>query len=255
MSVITIWDLGVPVARTGIPARTQRIDSFDSGSRTYVGNKSRAVITRLIDAGQVNLSGNYVFLVTPDVGDIYRFYQSDERMVTPGETVVINLEYPWIVAADVYLETVEFNAFQSVNDNFESYSLSDYTSLPGTSTWQATGEFNSTPPNGDAWDGLDDYNLGGLTVSSILLSLNTGYGWVEPGIFNGTDNLECSDDLEGYPVGAIFMLNQGAGWAGLGMLNTSFEYQADDDLEGYPVGIITSLDGGTGNWTSAGEFG
>ncbi len=253
---ITVWDLDYAVARTGEPARTQRLTGFDSGTRTYTGNKSRAVFTKTIPDGWTTLNGFYTFLVTPDVGDPYRTYVQSTQTVVPGNVETFNVEYPTIVDADVYLEAVTFDQFPSVFDDFESYTAGTYAQLPGIGSWPNESVFDSTPPNSDAWDDFEDYSTGSSDAGSVVTSLSTGHGWVGPGVFDSKSDTDAYDDFETYPAGAVTdPLNKGFGWAGVGTFDIAIVYDAYDDFESYTVGHVTTpLNGGSGDWVDGGEF-
>lgn len=251
--LITVSDLGYVVARTGDPARTQDITSNDIPSRTFQGTKSRAVFTIPIATSQTYLSGNYIYLVTPTVGDPYYVYESDEHTVTPAMDFDLPVEYPMIVDATVYLESYSFSRFKGVEDNFESYTTdTDYTNLPGISTWGSPGQLASPPTNSDAWDGFEST---ATTSGDNTLVVNTGYAWATGGQTNAVDYADVYDEFEGYPDGESFVFGQGIGWNGLGQSSTQFVAYGEDDFESYPDGAITSLDGGIGYyWTGDGEF-
>lgn len=252
--IITVADLSYPVARTGIPARTQNITGHDIESRTFEGTKSRAVFTVPTATGQTYLSGNYVFLVSPTAGDPYYIYQSDEHTVTPEDDYEFPVEYPMIVGAEVYLESYSFSRYPGVSDNFESYqSARDYTTLAGISTWSAIGQLASPPTNSDAWDGFESETVG---TSDNVLVVSTGYAWDGGGVANAVNYEEVFDDFEGYSTGEAFTFSQGMGWNGLGQSSTPFVAYAEDDFESYSDGTITgTLDGGLGYyWAGDGEF-
>lgn len=246
--------LGLPVARTGDPARTQFIETNDVPTRTMTGTKSRAVFTVPIATDQTFLSGNYSFLVAPTVGDPYYIYISDENTVTPEDNFEVIVNYPSIIDATVYLEDYSFSRFRGVSDNFESYQAhKDYIQLTSLSTWGTVGICDSIPINCDAWDAFD---FDQPNFTNYITVLGTGYAWADGGVFNAVDREDVYDEFETYTTGNADMFDGGIGWAGFGMASTTFVFYLEDEFETYPDGAITgTLSGGFAvYWAGDGEF-
>lgn len=251
-------DLAIPLARSGYgstPARTQTLGAYDSGTRTYQGNKSRAVFSKTTHASQTTLFGDVTFLVTPTVGDPYRVTYIHEQAVTPNTSYQVEVEFPWIANATVYLESYQFSGFPSAIETFESFTVGDYRNLEGTLSWIESMEFVSPRPNGDCWDDFEDFLAASTTDNNRLLILNTGYAWADVMRFSMRDAEDTYDDFETYAVATDFYWINGFGWTSMGFSYTYLElYTCDDDLESYSAGAILSLQGGNGPWNGNGVF-
>jgi hypothetical protein len=234
-----------PIARTGEPARTQLLTSYDAGTRTYVGNKSRVTFTKNVGEFQTFLGVDATFTVTPLVGDAYQLTEHVEYTVTPGAVFAFFIEYPWIVGAYVRFERAVFSSFKSIYDDFESYQVGERLSLPAIISWPAQAFFAAPPPNAEAFDDFEAYTTAADQQVSTWMQ---GYGWADGGQFNAYDDTNCYDDFESYAVGALSLMTQGVGWVRPGFIVIVDEIHAWDDFESYAVGSITVLTDNTSTY-------
>jgi hypothetical protein len=241
---ITPDALGKTIQRTGVPARTQELTSFDSGSRTYEGTKSGVEFTVVTDPLQPKITMELIYLITPDVGDPYFRYEVRDYAVT-GTLLVVDIEFPWIAEAEVFLQSWNFSYQSSAFDDFSSYGSGDYEALPGVISWAEPTVFVMPPPNRTCWD---DFERG---VVGALSSFVSGYGFADVGTFVTKDPESAFDEFTGYALGPIEILSSGSGWAALGFVFDIPRLFAEDDLEDYSAGPISVLDAGTG-WREEG---
>ncbi len=242
--------LGIPIARTGVPAMCQHVTGYNAETFTYVGTKSRVRQNVAIPAGKTKLYGDFKYLVTPDNGDLpYYYYDSQEYDdIVGGETYNAVTWFPWIVDAVVCYVSGDFSFTPSYYLGYGSASNGvEYTQLPDNSTWPETVDYMMPTPNAEAWDDFRDYGGADTNTSQYLLNLFTGYGWEEDWFFMGVDPIDCYDDFNAYSDGEIPNLTQGSGWAEPGFFFLVPPWDVNDDFQSYADGPITS-------WNVAGDF-
>lgn len=249
---MTAGDIGNPIVRQ---SRTQYIAGYDSIARRYTGTHTRYRIIKKIGDTQTKLTGDFTFLVTPDVGDPYRINVHQEWDVTPGVPYELTVEYPWIVGATVYMENPSFSQFGTLGDDFENLQVNvEYTNLLGVESWNTSTFFDCPAPNTGCHDDFEGYTADvAAQVSTIML----GTGWADAGIFSGADDTNTYDDFENYPVGIVGILSYGVGWTRPGFSTPVPETTATDDFESYTVGAITTLNyygTDTANWSDDGAI-
>lgn len=235
-------DLGIPVARSGpvgSAAQTQTTGFFDSGTRTNLGNFSRAIISVGVDASRSQLTGDFFFDVTPDVGAPYQIHMIRDFPIS-GSTVNATINYPMIAEATVILSSWSYSYQKSLSEDFESYDAGDtIILLPPSPSWSNQISFDAPAPNTDCWDDIENFAEGVLTQISVL---STGERWAAQATFSSVDYVDLYDDFEGYAAGDTTSFGQGIGWNGIGAtftINYGFCY---DDLESYATGAITVFD-------------
>jgi hypothetical protein len=241
--------LGIPIARTGVPAECQLVATYDPVTFIYTGTKSRVRQNVEIPVGRTKLYGDFVYLVTPEDGSTpYNYYDSQEYDVLGGTTYNAVTWFPWIVAATVCYMSGEFSFVPSY---FLGYTRGDepfeVTQLSASSTWPELVVYGMPPRNGEAWDDFQDYGGADSAVSDYIITLFTGYGWAEEWQFNGVDPIDAYDDFQMYADGAISQFTLGVGWATWGFFFQIPPWDVFDDFESYADGAITS-------WDVAGEF-
>lgn len=242
-NTVTLETMGVEVARTGTPARTQELTGYDDGTRVFTGTKSKVTFTVFTDPAKSKLSSTLVFTVIPTSGTPYTLTRIRDYDVT-GATTVIEVEYPWIVDATVTLTSWTFSYILSIYTDFEEYEVDpEVTILASSSTWNHPATFLYPAPNPGHWDDFED----GDTSITPLISLTTGYGWpTQAGSFITKDGTLCEDSFESYATGTTTSaFSGGYGWAGLGFLMLVDYRPSVDSFESYAVGSITSVTAGT----------
>lgn len=247
-------NLGIPVARTGTPARTQTLGAYNPETDTYEGTKSRARKAVVIPAGKTKMFGDFKFLVTPSTAEPYYEWKSIEYDVTPGETYQAVIDFPWIADAQVYFDTFEFSFRPALYLGFSNFDTGEYASLPGASTWPTDIIFGTPTPNADAWDDFEDYGGTGAEVDDQLIDLSTGYGWKGAWFFIGKDPVDAYDDFESYSDGELSLLTNGIGWVNPMLFFNAVRGDAWDDFETYPDGAITTWDVIGAFWKTDGFF-
>ncbi len=248
--------LGIPIARTGVPAECQLVGTYDPVTFVYTGTKSRVRQDVEIPIGKTKLYGDFVYLVTPENGDpAYNYYDSQEYDVMGGTTHNAVTWFPWIVGATVCYVSGKFTFVPSY---FLGYTTNgdapEVTELPASSTWPELVAYGMPPRNGEAWDDFQNYGGTDTATSEYLIHLFTGYGWAGEWFFNGVDPIDCYDDFQSYLDGDIPNLTQGVGWADPGFFYLVPPWDVSDDFETYPDGPITSWDVPGEFWFSAGFF-
>ncbi len=241
--------LGVPIARTGVPAECQLVATYDPNTFTYTGTKSRVRQDVDIPIGKTKLYGDFVYLVTPQDGSpAYKYYDSQEYDVMGGTTYNAVTWFPWIVDAEVCYVSGTFSFVPSYYLGYGGIANNtELTEMPATSTWPELVVYGMPPRNGEAWDDFQDYGGTDTAVSDALISLFTGYGWASEWFFNGIDPTNAYDDFESYPDGDIARWTQGVGWAAPGFFAMVPPWDVYDDFESYPDGPISS-------WNESGPF-
>lgn len=236
---------------TGGAARTQELTSYDSGTRTYTGTKSRVRFQLTPEEGKTSVTGIYRILVTPTVGDAY---EQDIIRDYPTEfpTMEIVFNYPWIVGAQVYLLRWSFSYQLTVADDFQTVTAgAEFFTLPPSPSWPEPARTVSPPPNADAFDNFESaVTIGEDGVGYVF----TGRGWDGTGTSISKDPIDAFDNFETYPTGVeITTLTQGAGWSSFGFCFIFDNLSAYDNFESYTTGVtITTLTGGTG-WDADGR--
>lgn len=247
-NLVTVADLGVPIARTGVPAQCQLVATYDPVTFTYTGTKSRVRQDVAIPAGRSKLYGDFVYLVTPEDGSpAYNYYDSAEYDVMGGTTYNAVTWFPWIVNATVCYVSGEFSFVPSYFLGYTTQGELELTELPASSTWPELVVYGMPPRNGEAWDSFQDYGGADTNVSDYLITLFTGYGWEEEWFFYGTDPIDVYDSFESYADGPLAQWTLGVGWASWGFFFQVSPWDVSDDFETYADGAITS-------WDVAGEF-
>lgn len=238
---VTPADLSLVIAREGgenSPAQTQYIESFDLGSRTEQGSISRAIINVNVDSTRDQLTGEFVFLVTPTVGDPYEIQLILDFPIS-SPVVTATITFPRIVGATVEMTSWIYSYQKSVFDDFESYSIANtLIELPSVSSWNAIARLNAPSPNTDCWDSFEEFPL----LTGALTTLITGQRWAAQARMSNSSRIDCYDDFESYSIGVIESLTSGLGWSAAGhtrIVDYAFAY---DDFESYIVGAITLLD-------------
>jgi hypothetical protein len=253
--LVTPAQLGLPIERTGDPARTQHITGYDPVTFTYTGTKSRVRQDVGIPIGKTKLYGDFVFQVTPDDGSgAYFLYVSQEFDVLGGATYNAVTWFPWIVDAEVYYVSGSFSFTPSYYLGWGNQSDVEYTELPGSSTWPELVDFGMPTPNGEAWDDFQDYAQNDTIGSAAIITLFTGYGWEDDYIFNTADPIDAYDDFQAYADGPIGNLTQGVGWAAAGFVFLIPTPDVFDDFQSYATGPITVLDVYGDFWAANGFF-
>lgn len=253
--IVTIDELGIAVARTGAPARTQAITGYDTGTRTYTGSVSRARYTFVPAMGETTARVTTTFLVTPDVGTPYYYYSANTVAVVGGTTKAVDIEYPWINEASVYLEGVEVSYYPANTEDFELVDDSELvTVIPASETWGVDGLLASPPENCQAWDNFESYEA---DDDVALVTLAGGYGFASDGLLRTASGTQAYDDFEwGTDGGVVYSFGQGVGWAHPGAAYPVSSPQANDDFESYDDGAITTLNyaGRQSLWSADGEI-
>ncbi len=237
---VTIEDLAIPLARSGpvgSPAQTQTMHEFNGTTRTHEGNMSRAQITVPVDDSHPLLTGEFTYLVTPDVGDPYTLIQVKDFPIT-GPILVGLVDFPLIADAIVTMTHWSYSYSQSFFEEFSGYADGEVFELNISPSWRFPITFDAPPPNTSAWDTLEDFPVAPTQITTNPL----GARWPGPATFIGVDYVDCYDDFEGYPVGETFSYTGGVGWNGGGGSAVATYTSAWDDFESYDVGTITVLD-------------
>lgn len=253
---VTLDDLAVPLARSGgegSAAQTQTLGEFNGTTRTHEGNVSRAQITVPVDDSHPFLSGDFIFLVTPDVGDPYTLEVIKDFPIT-GPTVIGLVDFPYIADSVITMTSWSYSYQRTVFESFTGYAEGETIFMAPSLSWNAPATLDAPPPNTDCWDDFENYPDTGPTQI-----VNTIYGerWDGDGIFNGVDRLDCYDDFESYStVGEIFSYAGGVGWPGFGASAVATYNYFYDDFESYAVGSITLTDFKDFNnyWQGDGHF-
>jgi len=253
LDLITPSDMGFPVARTGNPARTQNIVSFDSITDTFTGNMSRAKVNVAIPADKTQMFGTFRFLVTPDdLSQPYSIYVSIDYAVTPSTTYQAIVNFPRIPAASVYYVNGAFSFYPSGYLGFNTFGFTspiEKTLLPPSSNWPTEISFVNPIVNAGCYDDYEDYTGSDGTV----IDINTGYGWAASEFSITIDPTGADDDYESYSDGPAGYLGGGVGWAAYEFTVFKEILDAYDDYETYPDGPAVTIDGGTGWWNGS-EF-
>jgi len=241
--------LGIPIARTGVPAQCQLVATYNPVTFTYTGTKSRVRQDVVIPVGKTKLYGDFVYLVTPQNGDpAYNYYDSQEYDVLGGTTYNAVTWFPWIVDAEVCYVSGEFSFTPSYFLGYTTPSTeTEYTELPASSTWPELVVYGMPPKNGEVWDDFQDFGGTDTPNAEYLISLFTGYGWAAEWQFNSTDPIDAYDDFQSYNDGPIALTTQGVGWAAPGFFYQVPPWDVSDDFQTYSVGAITS-------WNVPGDF-
>lgn len=246
-------DLGLPVARTGSEARQQYLSGYNDLNREYVGNKSRATFT-VDTTGRIGdtMFEEFVYTVTPDVGEPYQVIVGQERVIA-SEVTTVRQEFPWIPGAQVYLTSWYFTLQPSQFDDFSSYPRSgdrvEFEDYPATQAWSQPTTFLLPQVNHDHWDDFRHARTGAVVI------LDTGHGWPETVTFIGYDRLDAFHDLNLDAVGEVTLpLELGVGWAGPGFTALSDYRSHYDAFDVYANGAITVLDNGNTDWIYSGSF-
>jgi hypothetical protein len=253
---ITVEDLGHSVDTTGVAARTQHLVSYDSGSNTYTGNKSRAKKNVAIPLGKTKLIADFKFLVTPDdLSDPYFVYVTKEYDVTPASTYQAVIEFPWITAATVYYVSGTFGFSPSIYQGWTPIrelgnNGAEDDVVPGGAAWPDDIRFFLPAPNASAYD--DFRKFGGS--DGFIYGLNSGYGWVDGEFYITRDITGAYDEFENYPDGAIVAEMLGIGWFIGGTYIIRHVFDGYDEFSEYPDGAILTEDGGVGDWAGNGEY-
>lgn len=235
-SKITPSDLGIPVARTGTAARTQRLESYDEPTRTYAGNISTFLYEEEVDITKPQITLELKYLVTPDVGDPYELLALREYTIT-GPNLSEEITYPPIVGADVYLVSAVSSYRRSAFDDFSSYAEAEIVeSLPFSPGWSAVGTFLAPPPNNECYDDMSGYEDGYIELYPL------GIQWSDSGSSSMRDSLEAYDDFSGYELGTINGYGAGFGWSMAGGSQTADYVFAYDDFSSYSDGTTYTFD-------------
>lgn len=248
--------IGVPIARTGVPAQCQLVANYNPVTFTYTGTKSRVRQDVEIPIGRTKLYGDFVYTVTPEDGSpVYTYYDSQEYDVMGGTTYNAVTWFPWIVGATVCYVSGEFSFVPSYFLGYTTPAIeTEYTELPASSTWPELVAYGMPPRNGEAWDDFQDYGGTDTLASEYLITLFTGYGWADEWFFYGVDPTDVYDTFESYTVGPIAQWTQGLGWASFGFFFQIPPWDVSDDFETYPTGAITSWDVPGDFWAADGFF-
>lgn len=252
---VTLEDLGTPLARSGgegSDAQTQTLSSF-SGT-THNGNMSRAEITVPVDDSHPILTGEFTFLITPDVGDPYTLIYVKEFPIT-STLVSGTVDFPIIENSTITMTHWSYSYQRSVFEEFSSYLDGEILFMDPSLSWPQPATLDAPAPNTDCWDDFENYPD---TAPTQIVNTIYGNRWDGDGIFNGVDRLDCYEDFEAYStVGEIFAYAGGVGWNGFGGSAVATYNYFYDDFESYAVGAITVTDFRNFNnfWQGDGTFG
>jgi len=239
---VTLDDLGTPLARSGGPgsdAQTQTLHAFNGTTRTQEGNLSRADITVPVDGIHPILTGEFTFLVTPDVGDPYTLTIIKEFPIT-STTVTGSVDFPLIPDSVITMTAWTYTYARSVFEEFSSYAEAiDVLTLAPGPAWNDAATFDAPAPNTNCWDDFEDFPDG---ASFFITTSPYGHRWDGDATFNMTDRTSAYDDFEAYPVGDnFFTFTLGVGWSGGGGSAVASYTTVWDDFESYTAGTITLL--------------
>ncbi len=252
-NLVTPEQLGIPIARTGVPAQCQHVTSFDPDTLTYTGTKSRLRQNVEIPDGKTKMYGDFVYFVTPDDGSTpYYYYDAQEYDVIGGLTYNAVTWFPWINEAQVCYVSGSYSFTPAYYLGYVG--TGEFTSLPDSSTWPETVDYAMPTPNAEAWDDFQDYGGNLSNPSQYLLTLFTGYGWQGDWKFYGTDILGAYDDFQAYSPGEVAQLTLGVGWAAPWRIFEVPPWDAFDDFQSYSPGPITTWDAPGDFWAAPGKF-
>ncbi len=255
-NLVTVSDLGIPIARTGVTAECQHVDTYDPVTFTYTGTKSRVRQDVAIPFGKTKMYGDFVYLVTPDDGSTpYYYYDAQEYDVTGGTTYNAVTWFPWIAGAVTCYVSGEFSFVPAYFLGYSNVSNeSEYTTLPASSTWPELVVYGMPPRNGNAYDSFQDYGGADTAASEYITTLFTGYGWASEWFFNGRSRTTVYDSFSAYPDGTISRATLGFGWAAPGWFLIKPRPSVEDNFESYPDGPITSWNIYAPYWAAPGWF-
>ncbi len=227
--LITIPELGLTVARTGDPAKTQHL--VGEGGNSYSGTTSRAKVSVNPPVGRTNFFIEYIYHVTPDNGDpAYDMTLNIEYPVTVPGRFFIYEEFPKIVDATVVSTKITVLYYKVSQDDLNQIPNNELLKLPSLSSWSQPAQFTMTTPNSETWDNFD------TEVDGLLYILSFGLGWADIGRFYSYSPTEAYEDNESYSDGEFFSLYAGVGWRAFGQFITIDVFSAEDDFETtYPV--------------------
>lgn len=241
---ITESDLGKSITSVGEPARTQELETYDSNTRTYTGNRSYVTFGVDVNPSKLVATVDFTFRVSPPVGDVYNLVVSRNYPIT-GSYLEVTAEFPRVLGSSVYFIKAEVSYRISVFETFESYLEGEYESFEGTVNWEQGAKVNAPAPNGGCYDTFEEYNEGAIS------SLPGGRGWAGDLVLNSTDYSSAYDTFESYSEGTIFVYTDGIGWSG-GSGSAVVDYSsAYDSFENYAEGTISTLTEGSG-WSDDG---
>lgn len=252
---VTLEDLGTPLARSGMygsPAWVQTTHAFNGSTRTYVGQKTRAIFNVPVDSSRDSLTGEFTFSVVPDVGDPYQLFIVQEYPIT-SSIVSGTVEYPFVADAVITMTAWSYTYQKSVFENWSSFAVAEVWFLGTSSSWRYPITFDAPPPNTDCWDDLTTYPD---TAPTQVTNNVYGYRWNGQATFVGVDYVDCYDDFEAYKIGYSFAYAGGVGWNGSGGSAVVFYIDCYDDFESYAAGSVTTLDFKNFNnaWVGSGSF-
>lgn len=254
---VSLADLGTPLARSGGPgsdAQTQTLHAFDGTTRTQEGNLSRADITVPVDGIHTILTGEFTFVVTPDVGDPYTIVLLREFPIS-GLVVTASVYFPLIPDSVITMTEWVYTYARSVFEEFSSYDEAlDILSLAPGPAWNETATFDAPAPNTNCWDDFSDYPE---TAPTYITTNPYGIRWNGPATFSMTDSVSAYDDFESYTAGDNnFIFSLGVGWSASGGSAVATYTNVYDDFESYATGTITLLTFTSFNnyWVDDGTF-
>lgn len=253
---VSLSDLGTPLARSGgvgSDAQTQTLHAFNGTTRTQEGNLSRADITVPVDGIHPILTGEFTFLVTPDVGDPYTLTVIKEFPIS-GLIVTGSVDFPLIPDSIITMTLWTYTYNRSVFEEFSSYPEAlDYLVLEPGPAWNNPATFDAPAPNTNCWDDFEDYPD---TSPSLITNSLFGFRWNGEATFVMTDQSTAYDDFESYPIGTIFSYVLGVGWSAGGGSAVVENTGVYDDFESYDTGTITLLTFNSFNnyWVDDGTF-
>ncbi len=250
---VTVEELGIPIARTGgvgSAAQTQTAGDYNTDTRVNEGNFSRGVFTVEVSSSRENLTGIFVFLVTPTVGDPYRITVIKDYPILGASTVSGSVDFPLVPNSTVFMESWSYSYQKVVSETFESYNEDlQIIYLNPSMSWNDPITFDAPPPNECCWDDFEDYPDAPEALQDGIYIIITGQRFDGPGSFNATSYVEFYDDFENYATGETMLFAKGIGWSGSGSSNTALYGSCFDDFESYSVGSIFVFDfAGADNW-------
>ncbi len=241
---VTVEDLGIPIARSGgvgSAAQTQTTGTFDTTTRVNHGNFSRGVISVAVNPARENLTGTFVFTVTPTVGDPYQITVIKDFPISGMSTVNGTVDFPQVPEAVIHMDSWTYSYQKALAESFESYDVAiQIVTLGASPSWPNPIVYGAPAPNTNCWDDFDAYPED-VNQDGIYLNI-TGERWAGPGSYSAVNYTEFFDDFEGYAIGTTNLFGQGAGWTGAGssaIVAYGFCY---DDFESYPIGTIFLFD-------------